>query len=187
METKNSDISVESQELLLKIARTSIENHLKRQNAPEFNIEDENLLQKRGAFVTLHLHGQLRGCIGYVLPYKPLYETVAEMAVSAATSDPRFPSVTSAEMEEIDIEISALSPLRKIDSIDEIEVGKHGLYMKRGGRSGLLLPQVATEYNWKKKEFLAHTCQKSGLPKDAWQKSNTEIYIFSAQVFGEKV
>jgi len=185
MDTKNSDISVESQDLLLKIARTSIENHLKRQKAPEFKIEDENLLQKRGAFVTLHHHEQLRGCIGYVLPYKPLYQTVAEMAVSAATSDPRFPSVTLDEMEEIDIEISALTPLRKIDNTDEIEVGKHGLYMKRGGRSGLLLPQVATEYNWSREEFLEHTCRKAGLPKDAWKDNKTEIYIFSAQVFGE--
>jgi len=187
MNFKNSDISVESQDLLLKIARTSIENHLKRQKPPQFKIEDENLLQKRGAFVTLHKHGQLRGCIGYVLPYQPLHQTVAEMAVSAATADPRFSPVTLAEMEEIDIEISALSPLKNIDNTDEIEVGKHGLYMKRGGRSGLLLPQVATEYNWNKGQFLEHTCQKAGLPKDAWKDDGTEIYIFSAQVFGEKM
>ncbi len=182
-----TDISVESQSLLLKIARTSITNHLKRQKPPEFKIEDENLLQKRGAFVTLHKHEQLRGCIGYVLPYKPLHQTVAEMAVSAATFDPRFSPVTLAEMEEIDIEISALSPLKQIDNTDEIEVGKHGLYMKRGRNSGLLLPQVATDYNWNKEQFLEHTCQKAGLPKDVWKDNKTEIYIFSAQVFGEKM
>ncbi|MFQ6043163.1 MAG: AmmeMemoRadiSam system protein A [Candidatus Poribacteria bacterium] len=182
----SEDISVESQALLLKIARASIESHLKRQKPPKFEIRDQKLLQKRGAFVTLHKRGQLRGCIGYVLPYKPLHQTVAEMAVAAATEDPRFPNVTLNEMDEIDIEISALSTLKKIESIEEIEVGKHGLYMKQGIFSGLLLPQVATEYGWNRQEFLEHTCQKAGLPKDAWKDSKTEISIFSAQVFGEK-
>jgi len=182
----SKDISVESQALLLKIARASIESHLRKQKPPEFEVTDKNLLQKRGAFVTLHKHGQLRGCIGYVLPYKPLHQTVAEMAVAAATEDPRFPNVTLNEMEDIDIEISALSTLKKIESIEEIEVGKHGLYIKQSIFSGLLLPQVATEYGWNCKEFLEHTCQKAGLPKDAWKDPKTEISIFSAQVFGEK-
>jgi AmmeMemoRadiSam system protein A len=182
----SQNISAESQDLLLKIARTSIENHLKKQKPPKFEITDKNLLQKRGAFVTLHKHGQLRGCIGYVLPYKPLHQTVAEMAVAAATEDPRFMPVTLDEMDEIDIEISALSTLKKIESIEEIEVGKHGLYVKRGVNSGLLLPQVATEYEWDRKEFLERTCQKAGLPKNAWKDSRTEISIFSAQIFGEK-
>ena len=114
----NSEISeyicIESQILLLKIARASIESHLKKQKPPKFEITDKNLLPKRGAFVTLHKHGQLRGCIGYVLPYKPLHQTVAEMALAAATEDPRFPTVTLNEMDEIDIEISALSMLKKI-------------------------------------------------------------------------
>ena len=109
------------------------------------------------------------------------------MAIAAATEDPRFPQVTLEEMADIDIEISALSTLKKIDNVEEIEVDKHGLYMKREGYSGLLLPQVATEYNWNRTEFLEHTCQKAGLPKDAWKDSRTEISIFSAQVFGEKV
>ena len=194
MNTETSEeISVESQVLLLKIARTSIENHLKgnviasETKQPQFEITDPNLLQKRGAFVTLHRHGRLRGCIGYVLPYKLLHQTVAEMAIAAATEDPRFPQVTLEEMADIDIEISALSTLKKIDNVEEIEVDKHGLYMKREGYSGLLLPQVATEYNWNRTEFLEHTCQKAGLPKDAWKDSRTEISIFSAQVFGEKV
>ena len=182
----SEDISIESQALLLKIARTSIESHLKKQEPPKFEITDKNLLQKRGAFVTLHKRGQLRGCIGYVLPYKPLHQTVAEMAVAAATEDPRFPSVTLNEMNEIDIEISALSTLKKIESIEELEVGKHGLYMKQGVFSGLLLPQVATDYGWNRKEFLEHTCRKAGLPKDAWKDKKTEISIFSAQVFGEE-
>ena len=182
----SEELSIESQALLLKIARTSIESHLRKQKPPKFEITDKNLLQKRGAFVTLHKHGQLRGCIGYVLPYKLLHQTVAEMAVAAATEDPRFPSVTLSEMDEINIEISALSTLKKIESIEEIEVGKHGLYMKRGILSGLLLPQVATEYGWNRKEFLEHTCQKARLPKNAWKDKETEISIFSAQVFGEE-
>jgi len=182
----SEDINIESQALLLKIARTSIESHLKKQKPPSLEITDQNLLQKRGAFVTLHKRGQLRGCIGYVLPYKPLHQTVAEMAVAAATEDPRFPIVTLNEMDEIDIEISALSTLKKIESIEELEVGKHGLYMKQGAFSGLLLPQVATDYGWNRKEFLEHTCRKAGLPKNAWKDPKTEISIFSAQVFGEE-
>jgi len=182
----SEDISIESQALLLKIARTSIESHLKKQNPPKFEITDQNLLQKRGAFVTLHKHGQLRGCIGYVLPYKSLHQTVAEMAVAAATEDPRFSNVTLDEMDKIDIEISALSTLKIIENIDEIKVGKHGLYMKQGAFSGLLLPQVATDYGWNRQEFLEYTCQKAGLPKDAWKDPKTEISIFSAQVFGEE-
>ena len=182
----SEDISIESQALLLNIARASIESHLKKQKPPKFEIADKNLLQKRGAFVTLHKRGQLRGCIGYVLPYKPLHQTVGEMAVAAAIEDPRFPRVTLNEIGEIDIEISALSTLKKIESIEEIEVDKHGLYMKRGGFSGLLLPQVATEYGWNREEFLEHTCQKAGLPRDSWKNEKTEIFIFSAQVFGEK-
>jgi len=179
-------ISLESQERLLKIARDSIESHLKKKPQEEFEISDPMLREKRGAFVTLHKHDDLRGCIGDIIGSKPLHETVAEMAVAAAVRDPRFSPLTIDELSEVDIEISAMTPLKKIDNIDEIKVGTHGLYIKRGFLSGLLLPQVATEYGWNKEEFLEYTCQKAHLPMDAWKDEKTEIYIFSAQVFGEK-
>lgn len=180
------EISLESQKLLLKIARDSIESHLKKKKRKEFEISDSMLTEKRGAFVTLHKQGDLRGCIGHIIGSKPLHETVAEMAVAAAVRDPRFPSLTIDELSEIDIEISAMTPLKKIDDIDEIKVGAHGLYIKRGFSSGLLLPQVATEYGWNRGQFLEYTCQKARLPMNAWKDDKTEIQIFSAQVFGEK-
>ncbi len=179
-------LSEESQILLLRIARSSIESHLSGKSMPQYEITDPKLRERRGAFVTLHKDGRLRGCIGYVFPIKPLYQTVQEVAVAAAVDDPRFPPVKLEEMEEIEIEISALTPLRRIRSIDEIKVGTHGIYIKRGINSGLLLPQVAVEYEWDREQFLANTCQKAWLPPDAWKDPMTEIYIFSAQVFSEK-
>lgn len=179
-------LSEESQILLLKIARSSIESHLSGEPMPRYEITDPKLLERRGAFVTLHKNGNLRGCIGYIFPVKPLYQTVQEMAVAAAVDDPRFPPVRLEEMREIDIEISALTPLRRVRDITQIKVGTHGIYIKRGMNSGLLLPQVAVEYGWDREEFLAYTCQKAWLPPDAWKDEMTEIYIFSAQVFGEK-
>jgi AmmeMemoRadiSam system protein A len=117
---------------------------------------------------------------------KPLYQTVAEMAVAAAVEDPRFPPLTLDELPLITIEISVLSPLEEVEDVEEIEVGKHGLYIIRGFYRGLLLPQVATEYNWDRETFLQHTCLKAGLPTDCWQDQETKIYKFSAEVFGEE-
>ena len=138
-----------------------------------------------GAFVTLHKEGRLRGCIGIFSSAQPLHQTVREMAYSAAFKDPRFAPLTSDELPGIDIEISVLSPLRKIDNIDQIEVGRHGLYIIRGFNRGVLLPQVATEQNWDKITFLEHTCYKAGLDGDCW-RSGAEIYVFTALIFGEK-
>ena len=179
-------LSDEDKKLLLEIARTTIEKRVKGESAPEFNVTSAILNEHRGAFVTINKHGQLRGCIGYIEPVKPLFLTVREMAESAALNDPRFSPVTESELKNIEIEISALTPLKRIDDVDEIEVGVHGIYIKRGYYSGLLLPQVATEYGWDRPTFLEHTCMKAGLPTDAWQEKDIEIYIFSADIFKEE-
>ena len=170
---------------LLLIARSSIESYLKGKNPPKFEVTESRLLEPRGVFVTLHKRGMLRGCIGYIKPIMSLFKATSDCAVSAAAKDYRFPPLREEEMVEIDIEISALTPLHKIEDISEIKVGKHGLYISRSPYSGLLLPQVAAEYGWDTNTFLAQTCRKAGLPEDAWKKG-ADIYIFSAQIFGEK-
>jgi AmmeMemoRadiSam system protein A len=136
--------------------------------------------------VTLTKRGDLRGCIGYVRAVKPLRETVAEMAVQAALHDPRFPPVSASELSGIDIEISVLSPLEEVTDVSQIEVGKHGLVIQEGARSGLLLPQVATEYGWDRETFLDHTCLKAGLPAGSWKRKGVVLLKFTAEVFGEK-
>lgn len=169
--------------LLHRIAEEAIRSALEKKSPPHYTVESEKLQELRGAFVSLHKEGMLRGCIGHIRGDRPLHETIKEMACAAAFEDPRFPPLTFEELDQVDIEISALTPLRKIAAIDEIEVGKHGIYMVKGFYSGLLLPQVPTEYGWDRLEFLEHTCSKAGLHKDAWKESDTEIYIFSADVF----
>ncbi len=172
----------EKQELH-RIARTTIEKLVRGEAPPRFTPLTPALREKRGAFVTLKKHGRLRGCIGYIQAIKPLYLTIEEMAKAAAFNDPRFPSLTAAELADVEIEISALTPLHKINDIKEIEVGKHGIYIKQGLHSGLLLPQVATDNHWDRLTFLKQTCGKAGLAPDAWQDKDTEIYIFSADIF----
>jgi AmmeMemoRadiSam system protein B/AmmeMemoRadiSam system protein A len=168
---------------LLEIARDVVERHCRGDKPPKPVVESSTLHEPRGAFVTLHKDGKLRGCIGHIRAQKPLIETIIEMAEAAAFRDPRFPPVTSEELGQLQYEISVLTPLRRIKDVEEIQVGIHGIYMKRGGSSGLLLPQVATEWGWDRTTFLEHTCTKAGLPEDAWQDKKTEIYIFSADVF----
>lgn len=176
-------LNEEEKKILHHIARTVIENKAKGKPVPEFKVDSLKLKENRGAFVSLHKRGELRGCIGYIEGQGPLHKTIEKMAEAAAFQDPRFPPVTEREIPELDIEISVLTPLKKITDINEIEVGKHGIYIKKGWYSGLLLPQVATEYGWDRKTFLEHTCQKAGLPSNAWKEKNTEIYIFSADIF----
>ena len=171
---------------LLEIAKRAIVAKAGNREIPKLTMDLPILKEKRGAFVTLKKRGHLRGCIGYIKAVKPLGETVQEMAVAAAFHDPRFPSVKSDEIRDLSFEISVLSPLQKIKNIDEIEVGKHGIYIVRGYNSGLLLPQVATEYGWDRDDFLKETCYKAGLPPRAWKDKETEIYIFSADYFGDK-
>ncbi len=170
---------------LLRAAREAIAGRLQRQE-PAAPPATPALRERCGAFVTLHKGGRLRGCIGYVEARKPLLETVREMAVASAFQDPRFPPLGPEELPQVDIEISVLSPLRRIESAEEIQVGVHGVMLSRGFNSGLLLPQVATEYGWDRETFLDHTCRKAGLPAGCWRRVDARIEIFSAVVFGEK-
>lgn len=169
--------------ILHEIAQTAIRAKLNGQNPPEIQATTETLNENRGAFVSLHRHGNLRGCIGYIRAEKPLYKTIQEMALAAAFNDPRFDALSQQEIDDLDIEISVLTPLRQIADINEIEVGKHGLMIINGYYSGLLLPQVATQYGWNRETFLEYTCMKAGLAVDAWKDKNSKIFIFSADVF----
>jgi len=181
------DFSREEKKKLFNIARESIIHALNKEKSPSFSIDEENLLVKRGVFVTLMNHGRLRGCIGFFEADKPLYLIVSQMAVAAATQDYRFAynPVTVKEMDEINIKISVLSTLKKIDSIDEIKVGKHGIWIKQGMRGGTYLPEVATEMGWNKIEFLEHCCaEKAGLSRNAWKK-DADIYIYFSQILDE--
>ena len=171
--------------LLLSQARASIEAHLQDKSAPPVKDPSPVLGERRGAFVSLHRQGHLRGCIGYLEAVKPLLETVREMAAAAAFHDPRFRPLRPEELADLEIEISVLSPMQLIKSTDEIEVGKHGLYIVQGFCRGLLLPQVATEYKWDRLTFLQQTCCKAGLPPDAWKEPSTKIYTFTADIFAE--
>ncbi len=176
------DLSSEEKKQLKDLARDAIECALfgKKQCKIELS---EKLKEKAGAFVTLKSKGELRGCIGHISAVMPLSDVVEKMAIESAFHDPRFCSLQKDEWKDIDIEISVISPMRKIKNIEEIEVGIHGLYIEKGGYSGLLLPQVATEYHWDRETFLEYTCYKAGLTKDAWKLNDTKIYIFSADVF----
>ncbi|MCX5713357.1 MAG: AmmeMemoRadiSam system protein B [Candidatus Omnitrophica bacterium] len=171
---------------LLGLARNSIETYLKTNKKLEPVEADPVLLKDMGAFVTLRESGNLRGCIGNLIGSQPLYLTIRDMAVEAATGDPRFVPVNLSELGKVEIEISVLSPMQKVASADEIEMGKHGVLLRRGFRSGVFLPQVATETGWSKEEFLSQLCsQKAGLPADAWKDKSTDIYVFTAEVFSE--
>ncbi len=171
---------------LLRIARTSIKEKLAGKTWNPAESLTPRLAEKQGAFVTLHIRGMLRGCIGYIVGYKPLYLTVAEMGRSAAFGDPRFPPLTPAEYPKIDIEITVLSPLRQIEDPSTVQVGKHGLLVRKGPYQGVLLPQVPVEEDWDRETFLAHTCRKAGLSSSCWRDGDTELFVFSGEVFGEK-
>jgi len=183
----DSPLNEEQQKILLKLARDTIETYLKTGKRMQFETDDERLKVKQGAFVTLRKHGNLRGCIGHILPVEPLCDTVIDMAIASSTEDPRFRRVTLDEMKDIDIEISVLSVPRRVKSADEIELGKHGVIVSKGMRKGVFLPQVATETGWDKVTFLEHLCaDKAGLSKDAWKDKDTVIEVFTAQLFEEE-
>lgn len=173
---------------LLHVARQTLEERVKHGHLPEIDTTgfSENLLRPAGAFVTLHTRdGQLRGCIGRFLPDEPLYLVVRDMAVAAALQDYRFPPVTPGEVDDLDIEISVLTPLKRIHSIDEFKLGRDGIYMVKNGRSGTFLPQVADETHWTKEEFLGHCARdKAGIGWDGWK--DAELYTYRAIVFSEK-
>ena len=179
--------SLEQKKELLKMARNTIAHYLKTGESPDIVVEDMDLQAEMGAFVTLHKKGQLRGCIGHMVATGPLYLTVRDMAIAAATGDPRFPAMRLTELDEVDIEISVLSPMRKVDDPNEIEMGKHGVMVKRGWKSGVYLPQVADETGWSRDQFMNSLCsQKAGIPADSWKTGEAEIYVYTAEVFGEK-
>jgi AmmeMemoRadiSam system protein A len=180
-------LSDDDKNTLMHIARTTIERKVKARELPEFQVDAPILKEKRGAFVTIHKHGRLRGCIGYIEAIKPLHITVQEMAEAAALSDHRFPPVSSEELDDLDLEISVLTPLKRIKTIDEIQIGKHGILLKSGYHQGVFLPQVATEQGWDKTTFLNQICFKAGISdENCWKAKDAEIYIFSAEVFEEK-
>lgn len=170
---------------LLALARATIVARVSGQPLPELAKPTKGLESLSGCFVTIKQKGQLRGCIGSFVASRPLWQTVQEMAVSAATRDPRFYPMKPADLADFNLEISVLSPLQLIQSMDEIRVGTHGIYLIKGAAHGVLLPQVAAEYGWDRETFLRHTCLKAGLPENSWQKE-CELYIFSAEVFGDE-
>lgn len=170
---------------LLQLAHKVISDTANGETPEQPDYFSDTLSAKLGVFVTLHKFGELRGCIGFVEGIKPLQDAVIEMAQSAAFNDPRFAPVSPEEVNDLELEISVLSPIEEVNNIDGIEIGKHGLIIEQGFYKGLLLPQVAKENNWDRTEFLQHTCRKSGLPANAWQDDKTKIYFFSAEIFSE--
>lgn len=181
----SSGLSSTEQKLLLELARGSIVGHVTDQPVPDRKISGKGVQSQLGCFVTIKTGGELRGCIGNFISDKPLYMLVQEMAASAATRDPRFYPMKAGDLADFELEISVLSPLRKIATPEEIEIGKHGLYLEKNSYRGVLLPQVATEFRWDRETFLAQTCIKAGLLADDWREG-AEIFVFTAQVFGEK-
>jgi AmmeMemoRadiSam system protein A len=175
----------EKQELL-QIARSTVESYVRTRKIPEFSPASPALKQPLGAFVTLKERGQLRGCIGRFEASEPIYRIVQQMAVSAATEDPRFRPVNANELDKLEYEISVLSPLRKIPNADEIVLGKHGVQVSKNFHHGVFLPQVATETGWSKEEFLGELCsQKAGLTRDCWKDPKVSLQVFTAEVFSE--
>jgi len=174
--------------LLLRLAHDSISTALQRSeispDLPKLDPPTPHLAEPRGVFTSLYLRGELRGCVGYVLPTSPVYRAVAETARAAAFDDNRFPPVTADEAPHLEIELSILTPPEPIHP-EAIEVGRHGLLISQHGRRGLLLPQVPVERKWDRTTFLEQTCRKAGLPQDAWRKG-ASILAFSAEVFGDK-
>ncbi len=204
-------LNKEQKKKLLEIARQTLKTYIKERKITKFSEDDPELLKSYGAFVTLrnftpnrpasrqggarsglgakskpHDEESLRGCIGHIVSSEPLYQTVRDMAIASSTQDPRFPPVTESELKDIKIEISVLSQPRKIKNVKEIELGIHGVIVRKGFNQGVFLPQVAEETGWKKEEFLSCLCShKAGLPPDAWKDKDTNIYIFEAEVFEE--
>ncbi|MDP3043033.1 MAG: AmmeMemoRadiSam system protein B [bacterium] len=181
-------LNSEQKEQLIKIARIAVETYIEEGKIAEFNINDERLNWKEGAFVTLRNSGKLRGCIGRIEPSdKPLRQVVRDMAIAAATEDDRFNPVNKGELDKIDYEITVLSAPEKIDNWQDIELGKHGVIAQKGFQGGVFLPQVAAETGWSKEEFLSQLCfQKAGLAPDCYKDKDVELKVFTAQVFGDR-
>ncbi len=188
-----SNLSDLDGEKLVNTARAVVTEFLKTKNKMKLDKDfEEAFSANAGVFVTINHQSSLRGCIGYPLPDKKLFKALEEAAISAATEDPRFPSVTFEELDQITFEVTVLTPPQEIEVLDPLEylskikVGRDGLIVKAGFNSGLLLPQVPVEYGWNEEEFLGHTCEKAGLAKDYWRKKETKILKFEGIVFKEQ-
>jgi len=180
------ELNKEQQLNLLKLARKTIADKLGiMENIDTLSFDEQVFQEKCGVFVTIHIKGNLRGCIGYIEGVKSITETVTDMAAASAFSDPRFSSLSPEEYKKIDLEISILSPVEKVNDINEIVVGRDGLIITSGFKRGLLLPQVPVEQGWDLDTFLSHACNKAGLTSDSWKKKDVLIEKFSAQVFSE--
>lgn len=183
------NMNEEQRQLLLQTARDTVRAVVTGTKLLVPKTDDPDLNQARGCFVTLKNGDQLRGCIGQFIAEKPLIELIVDMAKASATADPRFFSnpITEEELEQLDIEISVLSPLKKTDDPLSLRLGTDGIYIKKGPASGCFLPQVATETGWSAAEFLSYCCaHKAGLPPDAWKRPDTEVYLFTAEVFSKR-
>ena len=179
-------LNKEQEKKLLQIARETLELFIKEKKTLDVLENDPVLNKELGAFVTIHKNGELRGCIGNIIGQGPLCLTIRDMAIESSTEDPRFSPVTAGELPDIDIEISVLSEMKKIEDPDVIEIGKHGVLVKKGFQSGVYLPQVGAETGWSRDEFMTSLCaHKAGLPPDAWKTGACDIYIFTAHVFSE--
>lgn len=178
-------LTSEEGQTLLTIAREAIHHCVENKPYHCAPREEKGLNITLGCFVTIKINGQLRGCIGNFHGREPLFKDVADMAIAAATKDPRFPPMDVVELENFDLEITVLSPLEKTDDVSTIEIGRHGIYIERGFHRGVLLPQVATEHGWNRHTFLEQTCIKAGLETNAWRSPETDIFIFSGQIITE--
>lgn len=180
-------INDKDKETLLALARATIAASVGGEEIPRFDLKSPEMREIRGVFVTLYKDGRLRGCTGNFDPCDALYQSVTDMAVAAATQDRRFEVVTMEELAGIKIEISVLSPLKMITDVEEIEVGRHGIYMTKGRIRGVLLPQVAVEQGFTREEFLNATCEKAGMSPTRWKDGSVEIEIFDAEIFSDSL
>lgn len=180
------ELNTHEKQALLAIARQAIIQGVQTGQEYVEPREEKALNQRNGCFVTIKQNGQLRGCIGNFQSELPIFKEVAQMAQASSANDPRFYPLKEEDLDNFTLEISVLSPLHKIEDVEEIEVGKHGIYIEKSFYRGVLLPQVATEHGWDRQTFLKQTCIKAGLPTDAWEADDADIYVFSAQIFGEE-
>jgi AmmeMemoRadiSam system protein A len=185
MDAAEQALDRHEQDFLLDVARKTIVARAGDDKQPAFASDNPKLNCNCGAFVTLKKkNGALRGCIGHVEAHGPLLPCVSDMAVACCSRDPRFSPVTTDELSDLDLEISVLTPLEEIRRAEEVCIGLHGLMIKKGSASGLLLPQVASEHGWKRERFVEETCRKAGLGAGAWKEPEARLFTFSAQVFG---
>lgn len=181
------EFSLEEKKELLVLARTTIETYLKHGAVSCPETKNPAFSEPSGVFVTLHKWGMLRGCIGYLFPDKPLIEAITDNAISASFEDPRFPRVTLSELQDLDIEITILTPPKKVSGYGDVVVSRDGIIISKGDRKGVLLPQVPVEQGWNLEEYISYGCLKAGLPSGAWRGDDVSIETFQGIVFSEKL